>query len=253
MSGFLDPHPTLLVFGHYTIYTHGVFFAVGALWGTFVLYILARHYKRRTDRVPDMALWIFLAGLIAARIGYILLYPKEFSSFSDMVALWDGGLVSYFGIAAGLLVALLLLSRYSQAERLLWLDILAPAGLAAWAVGRIGNYYAPDSIGIELDRFSSFYNRVPIQLFESLFCLITAIILFLFLWRSQGKDKRTAAGWYVPVTFIAYGLARTIIDFWRDESATAIYLKPSQIGSLVLLIVGISWLTALLPTKKGAS
>ncbi|MEI6477717.1 MAG: prolipoprotein diacylglyceryl transferase family protein [bacterium] len=228
-SWILRPHPVVFSLGSLTLYTHALFFALGAEVSLLMATFLARTTKLSDEKVGGWILTIFVTGLVAARLGYFISYPSQFQDVSQVLAIWQGGLVSYFGLAGGIGVAFWLLRGMSAAERWRWLDILCVAALAGWAVGRIGNYYAADSVGVASTWWSVFYGRVPIQLFES----VLTLILAFSGWQWWGRFK---PGGLAVLLSAGYLAGRFIIDMWRDES-TAGPLHLSQWVCLLAVIL----------------
>lgn len=104
-------------------------------------WVAARRAAR--DGVPkevihDLALWLFLGGILGARINYALVEGLPLSHFHRI---WDGGLVFYGSFLGGFLAFLLahhfLLRRYHIP---LWrlADYLAPALILGLSLGRLG-------------------------------------------------------------------------------------------------------------------
>jgi prolipoprotein diacylglyceryltransferase len=236
----LDAHPILVSSGGFTAYTHGFFFALAAFFATVIL--MKQGKKLGTDplRVLENCVYIFLAGLFGARLGYLLIYNDQWVSVAQLWQIWQGGLVSYTGIVAGLGVGWLFVRKLPSEKRLLWADALVKAGLAAWAIGRLGNYYAADSFGVTSPVWSAFYGRVPIQLFESLLCLVVALKLS---WMPKLRPGQQAY-----LGSIAYFAGRLLIDTWRDEGSL-LHLHVSQWSSLILLAITI-WLYRRFLMKK---
>src|SRR5687768_16194800 len=56
------------------------------------------------ERIQDLVIVCFLAGLIGARITYMIQYNVPWQQF---VRIWEGGIVLYGGIIAGILAFLL--------------------------------------------------------------------------------------------------------------------------------------------------
>jgi phosphatidylglycerol:prolipoprotein diacylglycerol transferase len=178
--------------------------------------------------LPERVLLVFVAGLAGARIGFFLSYPDQYVSLGQVLAIWNGGLVSYWGMATGGLAAWTLFRGEKHPAS--WADIVMVSSLWGWAVGRLGNYWAADSVGVPVGRFALFYGRVPIQLFESLLCLVLGSILYRMV--ARGPRPGLAAG----IGFLGYGLGRGIIDSWRDESVL-FHLHQSQWVSLSMALV----------------
>lgn len=233
MIDFLQPHPIIGHFGIVQLYAHGLFFALGA---ELAALLLSRWMAKVAPEIDSwrLSLEVFLAGLLGARLSYFLIYPDRYHSAADFLAIWQGGLVSFGGILAGLLLLLYRLRSLSRNQRWQVLDLFSLAVLFAWSVGRIGNYYAADSMGIESTTWSLTYGRVPIQLFESMLALGLGLSGY-WLW----KKERFYPGWYTLYALLSYFSGRLIIDFWREEEQI-LGLGNSQWASLLSLgIIGL--------------
>ena len=220
MTG-ITPHPVLWSSGQFSITAHGLFFALGAEACYLVLLRLAKSRQLNTENLAEKVAVIFFAGLVAARIGYFISYPSAYQSVVQVFSIWHGGLVSFWGIIGGLGAAWFLFRE----RRTEWLGLLSVATLLAWAVGRLGNFWAGDSFGVLSPVWGFFYGRVPIQLFEALLCL-----LLFFFWLRR-LDQKNLLVWVL----LSYLAARFLVDFWRDESVWA-GLHVSQWTSLVLAV-----------------
>ena len=102
-----------------------------------------RWEARGGDRelVYDVILWAIPAGIIGARIYFIITSSSEVpSEWWGPFAIWEGGLGSWGGFAAGVGAAIWRLKRagVSVASAL---DAAAPAILVAHAIGRVGGNY----------------------------------------------------------------------------------------------------------------
>jgi phosphatidylglycerol:prolipoprotein diacylglycerol transferase len=222
-------HPIILQAYGITIFAHGLFFALAAEIAVLHVQYLARKKELDSNSVPLYGFIIFIAGLVAARIGFFLTYPSAFTSVGDLLAIWHGGLVSYWGMIVGLLTAYFLF-RNKKEQLPIWLDIICLSGLLGWSIGRLGNYYAADSVGVLNTHFGLFYGRVPIQLFESIGCLL----LFLGLRRYQTAFK---PGQLAFLVLAGYFAERLLIDAWRDEGYLIPPIHTSQVISGLFLCV----------------
>jgi prolipoprotein diacylglyceryltransferase len=227
ISYLLSAHPIFWQLGGITIYAHAVFFVIGAEVAYLALGSLAARRNLPDESLGYWSAAVFIAGLVGARIGYFALYPSQFQSIGQALSIWQGGLVSYWGMAAGLAVGWLLVRRQSSRERLIWFDLLCIVAMLGWALGRLGNYYAADSVGVTSQAWNMFYGRVPIQLFESVLCAG----LGLAGWKLQ---KRWAPGGLGLVLMAGYLGGRFFIDFWRDEGMVGPF-HVSQVVSLILI------------------
>jgi prolipoprotein diacylglyceryl transferase len=101
------------------------------------------------DLVYEVAKWGFPAGLIGARIYFLITTPSQMPDhWWGPFAIWDGGLGIWGGIAGGVAVGVWYLRR-----RLAWTDVYrfmnacAPSLLVAQSIGRIGNYFNQELFG----------------------------------------------------------------------------------------------------------
>ena len=212
-------------FGNLTVYTHGFMFAMGAIFALVILYGLARLRNYPLDFVIDVIFWMFISGLAAARLGYYFMYRGQFSSFSEIWNIWDGGLVSFFGIAVGLMVMYFFLKKKDQKNLAGWMDISLIAASYGWAVGRLGNYWAGDVKGVASSVWNVTYGRVPIALFESVYALFIAIFCY---WLVRNRKRADGSVWLIAL--FLYGIGRFIIDFWRVDAGF------SQLASIIMAV-----------------
>jgi len=100
------------------------------------------------DLVYDVALWAFPAGLIGGRLYFLATSWNEVPPhWWGPIAVWKGGLGIWGGVAAGALVGIWRLRRHG-ANVVLFMDAVAPALLAAQAIGRLGNYFNQELFGL---------------------------------------------------------------------------------------------------------
>ena len=115
------------------------------LFLAFVLcvWVAARLAKRDgvpSERIQDLAIWLFVFGLLGARILYFFL-PDSHLSFWQFFAIWTGGLVYYGSLVGGtigfLLAHRIFLRKYGITRYKL-ADIIAPSMALGLCIGRIG-------------------------------------------------------------------------------------------------------------------
>src|SRR5690349_10416975 len=93
------------------------------------------------ERMQDMILWIFVGGLVGARIFYLYQYRHEISNpVIEFFQIWRGGIVFYGSALGGLIAALIarrmFLSRFNVTNWQL-ADVLAPSIAIGLCLGRI--------------------------------------------------------------------------------------------------------------------
>ncbi len=98
-----------------------------------------------SELIQDVAIWLFIGGLIGARITF--LRAEKHMAFADMFweigKIWDGGIVLYGSVLGGLigylfLYAYLFLFRKYRLPTLKLADVLAPSIAVGLCLGRFG-------------------------------------------------------------------------------------------------------------------
>lgn len=95
------------------------------------------------EHIQDLAIWLFIGGLIGARITFLRF--EKGMGFSEMLGeiykIWDGGIVLYgsvIGALAGYAVAYVLVFRRYRVSTLKLADIVAPSIAVGLCLGRFG-------------------------------------------------------------------------------------------------------------------
>jgi phosphatidylglycerol---prolipoprotein diacylglyceryl transferase len=98
----------------------------------------------RREIIQDLAIWLFIGGLLGARLTYLLAQPGPSMSLLDVLIalpkIWDGGLVLYGSVIGGLVAyftAYFLFFRRGLTT-LRFVDVIAPAFTIGLALGRFG-------------------------------------------------------------------------------------------------------------------
>jgi prolipoprotein diacylglyceryltransferase len=98
----------------------------------------------KKETIQDLAIWIFIGGLLGARITY-LLGERPVPPLGDLIArlprIWDGGIVLYGSVLGGLagyaLAYLLFFRKHGLSTRRL-ADVIAPSIAIGLCLGRMG-------------------------------------------------------------------------------------------------------------------
>ena len=135
-------------------HAYGIAYVVGR--GRSVI-LICRWRWRKLGGDPELpyeiAMWAFPAGLIGGRIYFDVTTPSQIPDhWWGVLAIWDGGLGIWGGIAGGVLVGLYVARRRLTHQQLLQLmDVVGPALLVPQAIGRIGNYFNQELFGKPLE------------------------------------------------------------------------------------------------------
>lgn len=236
-------YPALFSFWKITIYSHGIMVALGLLFGGWLIYYLAKEEDLSTNHLLDLLLYAVVAGLIGARLNYVLAYHDYFNSFWEYLAVWRGGMVSYGGIIAGFGVACWYLVK--ERENIWkWLDIGIIGFFLGWLIGRCGCFLAGDVVGkptefvlgITQPAIDSL-QRHPVALYEA-FVVLICFSGTIFVYKTRAiKD-----GLLFFSGMILYFIARFGIEFLREYNNFFWGLSLSQITLIVLTMIMIGGL-----------
>lgn len=129
------------------IYGYGTMLFVAFVACTWLASYLGSREGISPVHIQDMAIWIFLFGIIGARLTYMFFAePDDFTwSFPTIIGqffrVWDGGLV-FYGSAVGGLIGYFFAQRFILRKHGIptWkiADIVAPCAALGLALGRIG-------------------------------------------------------------------------------------------------------------------
>jgi len=100
--------------------------------------VLAARIGLPLRRLPGFYLWVLLAGVIGARMTYLMSHPEATrNGLLSILSLWQGGYSLVGGVVAGG-VMLAALARAHNQPFLPWADALLPGALLGLAVGMLG-------------------------------------------------------------------------------------------------------------------
>lgn len=248
-------HPVLLELGRLRIYSYGFMLAlsfwIGIVWA-------ARRAKRagiRSDRIYDLSVVLIVSAIVGARLLYIAMHRREYGSFLDVIALWQGGAVFYGGFLLALAGALIYLRKVNLSFFAV-ADICAPPIALGLGITRIGCFLSGCCFGAPTDSFLGVvfpagcpagYHAPgialhPTQLYESAYGFVIAALLLVLERRSK------FSGFTFAFLCILYGVARAINDSFRYyEPDSRIYgaMALSQVISALLAVTGIAVLVIL--------
>ena len=192
-------YPVLFQIGPITIYSLGIFWALGALAAVWILQLELKRYGYNAELASMIVMAAAIGGLVGARLLFIV---EEWEHFTrePLSLLLSGSGFSWFG---GLLGGGLTAAWSIRKNRLpFWeaADMSAPALALAYGIGRIGCFLAGDATWGKISDVPwamSFPNAVagwvdpltglpyspgvrvhPTQLYE----LVQSLIVFAILW-----------------------------------------------------------------------
>ena len=121
-----------------TIKSYGMMMVLGFLAAVAVIRTLSRRFTRDPQHITNAALYSLIAGVVGARIFFVVHYFDQFREDPLAVfAIWNGGLELIGGVLAAIAVILLYI-RYHKLPMRHYLDVLAIGLVVALFFGRVG-------------------------------------------------------------------------------------------------------------------
>jgi phosphatidylglycerol:prolipoprotein diacylglycerol transferase len=167
---------------------------------------------------------------------------------------WRGGL-AYYG---GFIFAVAFAYYYVRKYKLGWwrtADLASPGIMLGLVCGRLGCFLngccfgkpTSSAVGVVFPQHPGVAVH-PTQLYESAACFVVFTILYYVV-----RPRRRAYGEVFAAMLILYGIARSIVEIWRDDDRGVLFgwLSTSMIISAPLIVGGIVLLWTL--RKKRAT
>jgi phosphatidylglycerol:prolipoprotein diacylglycerol transferase len=186
-------------------------------------------------QVEELLTWVILGVILGGRLGFVLFYKPGFYLAHpwEIPMLWHGGM-SFHGGLLGVIVALLLFTRKHAIPLLSAADALALAAPPGLFFGRLANFINAELWGRPSDlpwavifpgqaaQYCPGWPDIPCarhpsQLYEAgLEGLVLGAVL---LWLALGRGALRRPGRVAGLFFIGYGLARFVVEFFRQPDA----------------------------------
>lgn len=229
------PDPVAFTVFHIDIMWYAILICTGIILAVLICCRRAPGHGLSSDQILNFVIFCVPAGIIGARLYYVLFHWSWYSgSLFKIINIRGGGLAVHGGIIAGLTVALLLCHLW-KVRPLNLFDLAVPSLALAQSIGRWGNYFNSEAHGgptdlpwaIAVDGQSVH----PTFLYESIWCFL----LFLFLlW----LDRRRSFEGQILLTYgMLYSLERFFVEALRTDSLMIGPFKQAQVISLVIIAV----------------
>jgi phosphatidylglycerol:prolipoprotein diacylglycerol transferase len=235
-------HPICFHIGSFPIHWYGVMVAAGFLSTILYWSLAGRKESYPTGFASDMALWIIIAGIIGARIAYVLANLPYFLDEPMMIWRIDlGGLIYYGGFIGGI-AGVVLFARFHRIPKWRLGDFVISGIPLGHAFGRIGCFLNGCCYGTPctLPWAVSMHDAVrhPTQLYEVIFnfALFAGLAWFYQRCRKHGR--------VLALYLLLYPAWRFCIEFLRGDPRLLLAgLSIAQWISLGLFTLGILFWT----------
>jgi phosphatidylglycerol:prolipoprotein diacylglycerol transferase len=241
------------------VHSYGVMIFCACLSALMMAVWRARRDRLDPNRVYELATWLFLGGVIGARVFYFIQHPEALHHPSDLFRTWEGGNVFYGCILGGLTGSMLYWLRRPFPFGTM-ADAVAPAVAIGAALGRIGCFLNGCCDGARSDRpwalgfpagshawmrqvnagliapDSPFSLPVhPTQIYSSVAAILVVLALLAYF------PYRRRTGEIMALLMILYPMTRWPIEALRaDEPAVFAGMTWSQNISVALLAGGLA-------------
>ncbi len=239
---------------------YSLMFLIGFLVGYKIVEKMFRREGAKESWLSSLLMWVVAGTIIGARLGHVFFYEWEQYSQNpiDILKIWEGGLASHGG-AIGVIIAVLLFSRFTTHKSPLWtFDRLVVAIAFVGGLIRIGNLFNHEIYGhaTDLPWAFSFIENVrawqagyppafsapshPTQIYEAL-CYFS--LFALMMWMYWKKDAVTRPGLLFGTFFLGVFGTRFLIEFVKNDQVAFeanMALNMGQWLSIPFIIAGIA-------------
>lgn len=243
-----------------TIRWYGVIIAFGltlaVLFGGRKAYV----WKMDINKMLDVLIYGAVGGIIGARLYYVFSKWDYYSvNPGEIFQIWHGGLAIYGGLIGGIIAALIV-CKVEKLNILNLLDLCGMSFLIGQGIGRWGNFANQEAFGTNTSLPWGMYSVKteeylqslvvtgadttvdptayvhPTFLYESLWCLLSFVILFVMCQKFRKFSGQIFLGYGV-----LYGMERFVVEGLRTDSLYIgdTNLRTSQVLSLVLAVVSL--------------
>ncbi|MBI5970750.1 MAG: prolipoprotein diacylglyceryl transferase [Deltaproteobacteria bacterium] len=246
-------HPILFKFGFIEIRFYGLMYVVAILCATRLIKseVIRKRIALSEDSVMNLIVWGVIAGIIGARLYYVVFNLGYYlSNPAEIPAVWHGGLAIHGGIIGGIVSSWFFLKK-KKIDFWRMADAVAPAGILGQAFGRFGNFMNGDAHGRPTDGpwglvfppGSIAGNEFPgIKIHPTmLYEMLINLSVFFFLWVYLKKTERRDG--FIFAAYVAlYSSGRFVVEHFRADSLMLGPLKAAQVMSLMIVVAAIAFI-----------
>lgn len=247
-----DNDPEIInFFGAISIRWYSLLFALGLVMGFKVSKRLLVSEKWSDAHIDKLAMFIFFATILGARLGHCLFYEPDYylSHPLEMILpfTWGNGsfeMTGFRGLAShggifGVFLAIWYFSKKNKKSIFSILDIASVGGSLAAIFIRLGNFMNSEiigkatgsKVGVVFQKVDSI-PRHPGQLYEA-FAYFVIFIIISYLYKK--KRHQHQEGYIFGVFFTLLFLARFIIEYFKENQVLFENGLPFNMGQLLSL------------------
>lgn len=186
-------------------------------------------------QVEDLVTWIILGVILGGRLGHVLFYQPSvyLENPAQILRIWEGGMAFHGGLL-GVVVATWLYARAQNIDKLQIADLVAHTVAPGLLLGRLANFVNAELWGRATDlpwgvafpgraaqdcgqALGEICARHPSQLYEA--AMEGLILGAVILWMVYRRNAFHAPGRILGTFLAGYGIARFIVEFFRQPDA----------------------------------
>lgn len=231
-------HEIAFQIGSLTVHWYGILVAAGFMAGYWTAQRRGRRDGLSPDAVADVVFWLFLGGIVGARVLYVISYWRE--EFADepwtKIFTTRSGFVFYGGLI-GATICGIAFARWKKLPVWKLADALVPSVALGHALGRLGCFMTgcchgrvcdlPWAVHFPADHVTKGAGVHPTQLYESGLNLVLYGAL-AWLYRRKQFDGQIFA-----IYLMAYAPVRALVENFRGDYAPTKFIGPLSPGQVV--------------------
>ena len=211
----------------------------------FISALIAEKLTPKNDKniLWGLVFWSVLCGILGARTYHMLhLLPYYINSPDQIIAVWNGGLGIWGGLAGGCLGGIVYLKTKKQ-NVMPWLNLTGMVLPLGQAIGRLGNFFNQEIYGPPTNlpwgiyirpenrplRYIAFNKFHPLFIYEGLLNICLFLVLF-YLWK---KGKKKSIFW---LYLAGYSIVRFFLEYLKVDPWSILGLNVSQGISILVLL-----------------
>lgn len=212
---------------------------------------MARQRGIDPEKLTNLALICFIAGIIGARLYFVALSWQSFLDRpQDILATWQGGLSIHGGIIGGALAGFLYAHLTGLPKRRV-ADICGTVVPLGQAIGRWGNFFNSEAFGAPVPEGFPLAVFIPrpsrpemyetYSLFHATFLYecVWDLSIFFFLYFVISKKLAHIPGLCFLLYIALYSIGRLLIEPLRTDSIMANQIPIPMLASALFLVVSL--------------
>ena len=230
--------PVLFSIGPVTVSSFGVFLALAALAGIFIVWRLCRAWDLDEEKILDLTLLTFVGGLIGSRLYFALEHLSYFAASPlDLILVNKAPGFTFWGGFLGGWLTLFFAAKRFKIDFWQLADVALVGFLGSLVLTDIGCFLGGCNVGtttnfpLAVNMTGFIGKRWPVQLFEA----ILLSLVFLKIWSKATHFHQR--GKIVSLGFLYIGLVKLILLPFKQSSAEMFFVLSLTILGIVIYYI----------------